>query len=488
MTNEDFEQVVARLGEIETEIRELADLEELDEDQETRWVDINREFDELNEKREKHLERQAAIERVRVAASDPRNVIHGVAQSGELPDLPMADPKQAESRTFDLNTIDGERNVRSRALNAVEEARGFTDRDREVVTGWLEGGFGDGTSRVGDALARHIVVTSSPTYTKAFMSALRTGLQFGQANPNDVQTLAGLQAYTFERAMSLTDASGGFAIPQQLDPVLILTSDGTANSIRQVSRVVQATGDVWSGLSTTHASWSNDAEAAEVSDDATTFAQPTVTIHKQQVFIPFSIEIQGDYPGFEADLRLVIARGKDDLDATNFTTGTGSGQPFGIVTAIDGTANDIGSATTDVFALEDVYALDETIAAKYRRRATWHAHRAIFNDIRQFDTSGGAALWERLAGDVPPRLLGKPAYENEAMDGVIDALAENNVLVFGDFSNYVIADRVGMTLELVPHLFATGANRPSGQRGLYGWARGGADSVNDAAFALLNVT
>jgi predicted phage gp36 major capsid-like protein len=44
-----------------------------------------------------------------------------------------------------------------------------------------------------------------------------------------------------------------------------------------------------------------------------------------------------------------------------------------------------------------------------------------------------------------------------------------------------------MNVELVPHLFATANNRPSGQRGFYAWWRVGADSVNDAAFRLMNV-
>jgi len=60
--------------------------------------------------------------------------------------------------------------------------------------------------------------------------------------------------------------------------------------------------------------------------------------------------------------------------------------------------------------------------------------------------------------------------------------------VYGDFSNYVIADRVGTTVEFIPHLFATGNNRPSGQRGWYAYFRAGADSVNDGAFQLLNAT
>jgi predicted phage gp36 major capsid-like protein len=45
-----------------------------------------------------------------------------------------------------------------------------------------------------------------------------------------------------------------------------------------------------------------------------------------------------------------------------------------------------------------------------------------------------------------------------------------------------------MTVELVPHLFATGNNRPSGQRGLYCYWRVGAGCVDTGAFGMLNVT
>lgn len=72
------------------------------------------------------------------------------------------------------------------------------------------------------------------------------------------------------------------------------------------------------------------------------------------------------------------------------------------------------------------------------------------------------------------------------MDSTLDVTVGNdNILVFGEFQNYVVADRVGTTVEFIPHLFALGNNRPSGQRGWYAYARVGADSVNDGAFRVL---
>ncbi|WP_051997293.1 phage major capsid family protein [Gordonia paraffinivorans] len=74
------------------------------------------------------------------------------------------------------------------------------------------------------------------------------------------------------------------------------------------------------------------------------------------------------------------------------------------------------------------------------------------------------------------------------MDGAINpsATESNRVVVYGDWSQYVIADRIGTTVEIVPHLVG-GNGRPTGQRGLWVWGRVGADSVNDSAFRVLNV-
>ena len=76
------------------------------------------------------------------------------------------------------------------------------------------------------------------------------------------------------------------------------------------------------------------------------------------------------------------------------------------------------------------------------------------------------------------------------MDGTIRwcmVTSSSFVAVFGDFSNYVIADRIGLTVELIPHLFHTANNRPSGSRGWYAYYRVGADSVNDSAFRHLDM-
>ena len=485
-----MEKLLARLAEIVEELATLdaaaSDDGTLDDEQTERFNDLEAEFTVLDEKREAMLKRLLAITRAQEAATDSRNVEQPVQRDLDqqidrdgFSEGVEVDP----SHLWDNNEIRaaGNSELKARALSAAEQGQGFTTRDREILTGWVEGWDADdeesrdaGQSRV----ARHIIVTSAPEYMRNWMRALKTGMLTGAPDPDAVRYL--------QRVQSLTDTEGGFGIPQQLDPALILTSDGSTNGIRNISRHVIATGDVWTGLSAPHAAWSNDAEAAEASDDAVTFAQPTVTVHKAQVFVPFSIEVDMDYPGFQQDLRDLIAGGKDDLDSTNFATGSGSDQPFGIVTALAGAP--LASSTSDAIVIADLYAIEDALGDRYLPRAVWAANRAIYNVVRQLDVEGGTDLWVRLGAATPAELIGYPTAKASGMDATVTALATNLVMILGDWSNYVIADRIGMTLELVPHLFATANNRPSGQRGLYGYARTGADSVNDAGFVLLDAT
>jgi HK97 family phage major capsid protein len=70
----------------------------------------------------------------------------------------------------------------------------------------------------------------------------------------------------------------------------------------------------------------------------------------------------------------------------------------------------------------------------------------------------------------------------------VEADHDGNLAVVGDFSNYLIAMRAGMNVELVPTLFDQATGRPSGQRGWFAWARVGGDAIVHAGFRLINQT
>ena len=471
---------VNRQKDIADEIRRVAEKDNPSAEDENYLSELEAEFDELDEHRKK-LERAALVARVNESTG---------RQSGHTPrdldDDPFGEPRSVENpgsfhnpwnleemRTWNRSKSEIGDELRSRAFSAIEKMHGTNDHRRNAMTNIIEK-YDSEDGRI----AKMALLTSHPDYVRAFNKMAR--------NPQNAN-LSVAENQAVERAMSLTDSAGGFLVPFQLDPAVIITSDGSLNQIRQAARQVVATGDVWNGVSSGAVSWSWDAEAEQASDDATTFAQPSISIHKAVGFVPISLEALQDEQNVAQEVGRLLSFGKDTLEATAFATGSGSGQPFGIVTALNGAAPPVVAATTNnSFGLPDVYLLDESLPARYRARASWLANRAIYNDIRQFDTAGGAALWERLGNDVPGLLLGRPAYEAEGMDGAI-ATGDDYVLVFGDFDNYVIADRIGTQVEFIPHLFSTGAGRPTGQRGWFAYYRVGADSVNDNAFKLLRV-
>jgi HK97 family phage major capsid protein len=295
-----------------------------------------------------------------------------------------------------------------------------------------------------------------------------------------------------QRAQSLVDAAGGFAVPYTLDPTIIGTDGLSINPIRRISRVVRTTTDSWNGVTGGAATWSWDAEAAQVSDDSITLAEPSIPVYKAQGFIPFSVEIEGDWGSIDSDLRTAMMEGKDNLEAQAHIKGTGTGQPTGIETALDGTASEIAPATAEAFALADVYELKRLLPPRHRQAGpVWVMNVGTAGDINQFDTQGGGTFWSDLGEGQGERLLmwawEEASYVDDSPDINAAATEQNFILFVGNWSRYVLVDRVGMSVEFVPHLFHTADNRPSGQRGLYAWYRHGADSVDDNAFRVLSI-
>jgi len=62
----------------------------------------------------------------------------------------------------------------------------------------------------------------------------------------------------------------------------------------------------------------------------------------------------------------------------------------------------------------------------------------------------------------------------------------NRIAIFGDFSNFLIVDKIGLTVELIPHMF-DGSGDPTGQRGLFAYWRNSAEVVVDSAFRVLTI-
>jgi HK97 family phage major capsid protein len=456
-----------RLKDIEPEILALADKPKLTEDEEQR-------FEDLCNEREVLVPEFEALEAREMRAAEIRNKTYRTING-----LPEA--RKAAESYFGVNVNNQDwKWARDGALRVLE------DRDSSSVMNPNQVDLID--RRVRSAthsdLARRIIVTENDHYRSAFHKLMTRGTQ---TFLTDDERLAMMRYEEYRAQSEGTTTAGGYAVPVFIDPSVILTDQETDNPFLRLARQVDVTTNAWKGVSAAGVSWSFDAEGAAVSDDSITIAQPSVTVFMARGFIPYSIEIGEDWPGFQGEMARLLGEGYDELLLQKFTTGNGTTEPRGLLTALDANAADEVVSTTDgSFGADDIYKAWKSLPQKYRRKASWMMSVDVNNRIRQMGNGNnfGNATVNLMAG-AADTIFGRPVYENPYFPDFTGTTGAENRLVVGDFSNYVVARRSGMNVELVPQLFDVTNNRPTGSRGWFAYARIGGNSVNDAGFRLL---
>lgn len=160
------------------------------------------------------------------------------------------------------------------------------------------------------------------------------------------------------------------------------------------------------------------------------------------------------------------------LQAVHWATGTGSGQPQGIVTPIT------TSGTIGTLALSDLVATILFLDPAYRANAKWLMNDATYGTIMGLNDSTGRPLLtgvnDGITGDITsPRLLGYPVVIDQAMPSKATGA---KFLAFGDIGEaYVIRRVKDVTLVTLNELYAA-----NGQTGFMAWARadGAVQNVN----------
>lgn len=386
-----------------------------------------------------------------------------------------ADPYDIELRTAP-RTAQTRRDVEDRARKAVDDESRLTQNQKERLHEMLA----DRGTNVHGALARHVIATGRPAYRSAFAKLVR--MQGAPYLTREEQA-----AVDEVRAINITtDGDGGFLMPFTLDPTVVLVNDGRTNPMRQLATVRTVMTDNWQGVNTAGVTASWDAESEEVSDDSPAFTQPSVDIHNIKAFIPFTVEAEDDFDGLAQDAAMMFLDAVDELEATAFATGSGTGEPFGIVTALVTAGSTVASATADVYAREDLYAVSDALPDRYDPRGVWLMHRAIISLTRELGVDDDPV--RHIEVGAPPQLLERPLHKYSALDGTIDATEDNYIAVVGDIqATYRIHDRIGLTVERIPMLFGAGG-RPTGERGWFARKRVGGNVVNASAALLLNIT
>jgi len=151
------------------------------------------------------------------------------------------------------------------------------------------------------------------------------------------------------------------------------------------------------------------------------------------------------------------------LQAVHWATGTGTGQPQGIVTPIT------TSGTIGTLGLADLVATILALDPAYRANAKWLMNDATYGSIMGLNDSTGRPLLTGVNDGIGesltrPRLLGYEVVIDQAMPSKATGA---KFLAFGDINEaYVIRRVKDVTLVTLNELYAA-----NGQTGFMAWAR-----------------
>jgi len=331
------------------------------------------------------------------------------------------------------------------------------------------------------AWGHQLLMRSLPEYTSAFNKIVRSG------------PMAAVTLNAEERAAIAvgTSTSGGFLVPLYLDPTIMLSSDGSANVVRQIARVVTldpGQGNTWKGIVSAGMTASTDAEYAEISDDSPSFSEPEVPLFTNRTFAKATYQAVEDIPDLAGELLMLFADSRDVLEGDKHCNGAGTTEATGIVTALDANTNvEVTSTTAATIGVVDINGLLRAVPQRFRRNAQWLMNDVWADGIQQLGTAVGSSYTGTLAEALAPTLKGKPWHTSDDMPADVTTTVRDNEVVVGDWSKFVIVDRpAGMAVEFIQNLTSqTTGGMPTGERGWVCWWRNGSDSVLDVAFRML---
>jgi HK97 family phage major capsid protein len=170
-------------------------------------------------------------------------------------------------------------------------------------------------------------------------------------------------------------------------------------------------------------------------------------------------------------------------------TGTGTNEPSGILNigGLNGltTTQRVQTTTTAVYALGDPWLLKAALRPRDIPNTTFAAAPGIWDLTFRFIGGNSTEPLQFGADGRGGDFLGRPKFEWSSM--VTTTTTASRIMLAGDFSAYVIADRIGMSAEIIGALFDQATGRPTGQRGWFARWRTAAGVAVPEAFRYLEV-
>jgi HK97 family phage major capsid protein len=299
----------------------------------------------------------------------------------------------------------------------------------------------------GDGAARAADQGRAPEYRDAFYAMLRAGGNVSDLSGEERAALkAGVQQDAEFRAQTVgTNSAGGFTVPVTLANIIVksMAAWGPMYDDDICTAINTSTGEQINipTVDDTTTAVAKTTEGTALTDDGgvdVTFGQKNLNAFMFDTeFVRWSLALSQDSIfNMEQLLGELLGERLGRRANLELTTGDGTGDPNGIVTAssLGKTAAAIAAITAD-----ELIDLQHSVNPAYRQSPK---ARFMFNDatlaaIRKLKGGDGQYIWQMgdIRTSVPGTLLGSPYSVNQAMASLGTG---NKPVIFGDFAKYYV--------------------------------------------------
>lgn len=254
-----------------------------------------------------------------------------------------------------------------------------------------------------------------------------------------------VEAEKYERGLerrdqSLTAAAGGYTVPDEMMRALE-EAQLAWGAMRSVATVITTPTGAALPIPTVDDTSQKGVILAEntgAAEQDVTFAQLVLDAYKySSKMIQVSVELMQDSSvNLAAFLGNALGTRIGRITNDHFTTGTGSSQPNGVVTAAASASVTVASAGVIIFS--EPLRLLHSVDPAYRAGASFMCHDSTLLKLRSMVDGQSRPVWEpSLQAGQPGSLYGYPVVVNQSMASYA---ATARVLIFGDLSKYIIRD------------------------------------------------
>lgn len=313
-------------------------------------------------------------------------------------------------------------------------------------------------------------------YRQVFYSYLSRGADLSELSAEERAVLkAGFQAEGEKRAQTTSSSAGGYTVPVELANILVksMAMWGPMYDEDICTTLNTASGNVINipTVNDTTVTAEPHTEGTQMTDDGgkdATFGQKSLEAYAYNTeWVRFSHELSQDSIfNMEALLGQLLGERLGRIANLRLTTGDGTGDPNGVVTA---SALGKTAAATAAITADELIDLIHSVDPAYRGSPKV---RFMFNDltlaaIRKLKDGDGKYIWTMgdIQGGVPGTIFGYRYSVNQAMPAMTTGLKP---IVFGDLGKYFVrkvgAPMIGVKRETYwPDLGIAGYIRLDGE-------------------------